>query len=136
MTKYIIAGGALALLLGGTWLSRALQKDSGALAENGLHSHPTLEIFVRGEPVAIPPNIGLGAIHKPVHTHEDVPIIHLEFSGRVVEDDARLGVFFENWGKDMRSFGSNLTMTVNGEVNTEYENYVMRDGDRIQLHYQ
>jgi len=43
--------------------------------------------------------------------------------------------FFRNWGKDMRSFGANMRMTVNGVENTEFENYMMRDGDKIELRY-
>lgn len=136
MTKYVL-GGVIVLLLGGVWLSSALAaREPGVVAVRGLHEHPTLAIYVKGEPVPLPENIGLGAVHRPVHTHEDVPVIHLEFNGKVTEDDLRLGEFFESWGRDMRSFGENLTMTVNGEINTEHERYVMRDGDRIELRYE
>ncbi len=83
----------------------------------------------------IPQNIGLGAVHKPVHTHEDLPVIHLEFDGIVREEDAMLGEFFKNWGKDMRSLGTDMRMMVNGVPNTEFERYIMRDGDVIELHY-
>jgi hypothetical protein len=135
MAKYLI-GGVVVLLLFAMWWQYRGADDTGLVARNGLHSHPTLEIFVRGEKVEIPEGIGLGATHKPVHTHDDLPVIHLEFSGRVQEKDIVLGKFFESWGKDMREFGAELTMTVNGIPNTAYENYVMRDGDRIELHYE
>ena len=36
----------------------------------------------------------------------------------------------------MRSFGTNMRMTVNGIENTEYENYQMKDGDTIELRYE
>ena len=35
----------------------------------------------------------------------------------------------------MRSFGTDMKMTVNGEENTEYDNYVMRDKDKIELRF-
>ena len=33
-------------------------------------------------------------------------------------------------------FGSKVIMTVNGEENFEFENYQMRDGDKIELRYE
>ena len=136
-TGISIVGVVVALLIGSTWLSNSLQNsDPDVLAGNGLHSHPLLEIYVKGEKVEIPQNIGLGATHRPVHTHDDLPIIHLEFSGVVRKEDVMLGEFFKSWNRDMRSFGSIVHMTVNGKENTEYENYVMRDGDKIELRYE
>ena len=135
-TGIIIGSIVVALLLGSTWLSRSLQSDNpDMLARSGLHWHPLLEIYVKGKKVEIPQNIGLGATHLPVHTHEDLPIIHLEFSGVVRKEDAMLGEFFKSWERDMRSFGTNMRMTVNGKENTEYEKYVMHDGDKIELRY-
>lgn len=135
-TGIIIGSIVVALLLGSTWLSRSLQSNNpDMLARSGLHWHPLLEIYVKGEKVEIPQNIGLGTTHLPVHTHEDLPIIHLEFSGVVRKEDAMLGEFFKSWERDMRSFGTNMRMTVNGKENTEYEKYVMHDGDKIELRY-
>jgi len=137
MKNAIIIGGiALILLVGGSWWARSLSNSPDLVSPNGLHWHPTLDIYVKGEKIEIPEGIGLGAVHLPMHTHDDLPIIHLEFSGIVREKDLMLGQFFRNWGKDMRSFGTNVSMTVNGEENTEYENYIMRDGDRIELQYE
>lgn len=135
-TGIIIGSIVVALLLGSTWLSRSLQSNNpDVLSQSGLHWHPLLEIYVKGEKVEIPQNIGLGTTHLPVHTHEDLPIIHLEFSGVVRKEDAMLGEFFKSWERDMRSFGTNMRMTVNGKENTEYEKYVMHDGDKIELRY-
>ena len=138
MKKVFIVGGIVVLLLlGGLWWTKSLQsKDSTIIAVGGIHWHPQLEMYVKGVKQDIPANIGLGAVHQPIHTHDDMPVIHLEFSGRVTKDDIRLGNFFKNWGKDMRSFGENMTMTVNGEANTEFENYIMRDKDKIELRYE
>ena len=69
-------------------------------------------------------------------THEDMPIIHMEFSKRVSKEDTRLGNFFKIWGKGFMEFGSTVTMSVNGTQNTELENYEMKDGDKIELRYE
>lgn len=135
-TLFSISGVVAVLLIGGVWWTNALQNDDPeVIAQNGLHWHPELVIYVNGERQEIPEGIGLGVTHLPLHTHDDLPIIHLEFSGIVRKEDVMLGKFFENWGEDMRSFGENMHMTVNGVANTEYEAYVMHDGDTIELHY-
>jgi hypothetical protein len=110
--------------------------DSDLVSMRGIHYHPELRIFVKGEQIEIPENIGLVGGHQPMHTHEDVPIVHLEYPAKVTKDDTRLGRFFEIWGKDFRSFGENVSMTVNGEINTEFENYLMKDKDVIELRYE
>ncbi|MEK7201384.1 MAG: hypothetical protein AAB737_01990, partial [Patescibacteria group bacterium] len=66
---------------------------------------------------------------------EDLPIIHLEFEGLVKKQDITLGKFFTLWGKDMRSLGTTVRMMVNGVENTEYESYIFKEGDRVELYY-
>lgn len=118
------------------------------ISKNGIHWHPTLDIYIKGEKLEIPANLGVGPQYTAMpsygnggmamtamHTHDDMPVIHLEFSGVVKKDDIRLGNFFRIWGKDMRSLGSNMQMTVNGKESGEYENLLMHDGDKIEIHY-
>lgn len=132
----IIIGVIILLLVGMAWWSKNLQeKDPSFVSRNGLHWHPELKIYVKDIEQQIPQNIGLGAVHMPMHTHDDPPIIHLEFQGMVREQDLLLGQFFKNWNKDMYSFGTNMTMMVNGQENTDYENYIMRDKDKIELRF-
>lgn len=149
-TILIIAGATIALLAGGVWWSQSLQAgDPDVVSRGGIHWHPTLTIYVKGEKLEIPANVGIGSQfagtpgYDPqmqmaaMHTHDDLPNIHLEFMGGPVhKEDITLGQFFKIWGKDMRSFGTSMRMTVNGKENTEYENYGMRDGDVIELHYE
>ena len=132
----------LLLVVAMIWWARANQTTSPAspdgevLSLKGMHAHPQLEIYVKGEKQEIPTGLGMVGGHKPMHTHDDVPIIHLEFPAKVTRDDTRLGKFFDVWGKDFREFGQTVTMTVNGEPNTELEKYQMKDGDKIILNYE
>ena len=143
-----LAGIAVLLLIGGSlWSSSLHSGDLDVISQNGIHWHPQLEIFVKGEKVDIPENIGIGPQYAgmptfdtdmrmtAMHTHEDMPVIHLEFPGLVRKSDITLGTFFKVWGKDIRSFGVNMMMTVNGAENTEFEHYVMRDGDIVELRF-
>ena len=117
---------------GGTRVSN----DPNIVSLTGLHLHPRLTIYVKGKKLEIPHNIGIGAVHQPIHTHDDLPIIHLEFPARVTKNDLKLSRFFKVWGKDFNEFGSTVTMTVSGSPNTELQNYMMKDGDKIELHYE
>ncbi|MDO8521240.1 MAG: hypothetical protein Q7S52_03940 [bacterium] len=111
----------------------------------GIHYHPRLVIKINGEPITIPNNVGIGAVHNPIHTHEEGDgTIHLEFEGSVRRDDIRLGNFFTVWNKEWTatSFmgmpigdGHALTMTVDGAPSTEYGTHVMKDGELIELDY-
>ncbi len=130
----------VAIIGGFIWLISSQPKtpDSEIVSRSGLHWHPELSIYVKGEKLEIPENIGLNAVHKPIHTHDDIDqgIVHMEFQGLTRKQDTILGQFFKNWGKDMRSFGANMKMTVNGKENKEYENYLMKDKDKIELRYE
>ena|SRR3989344_8485584 len=136
-TFLTITGITVLFLIGAVWFSRTTQvNNSEVISTTGLHWHPQLEIYVSGEKQDIPQNVGLIGVHSPVHTHEDLPIIHLEFSGKVTKDDTKLTNFFRVWGKDFMSFGPRIIMTVNGVENTDLENYEMKDGDKIVLRYE
>lgn len=117
------------------------------LSRAGVHWHAELSIVVNGEKVNIPANIGIpvGIAHPSnMHTHAEDNVIHIEVGGIVKKDDARLKNFFEQWEKDFTkdailgnaaTGSSTLTMRVNGIDNTEFENYVLRDGDKIEIVY-
>lgn len=140
-TSTIVIISTLIFAVGLIWWAKANQTkqvvsgDSNVLSMKGLHYHPELKIFVKGEQIEVPKNIGLNGLHQPMHTHEDAPIVHLEYPAKVTREDTRLGKFFTIWGKDFLEFGQNVTMTVNGEPNTEFESYEMKDGDKIELRY-
>ncbi len=106
------------------------------ISRRGLHWHPELTLYVKGEKQQIPANIGIGVVHNPIHTHDASGVIHLEFQGVVRENDVKLGHFFEAWNKDFMEFGPSVRMMVNGKENAELQNYPMEDGDKIELYYE
>lgn len=119
--------------------------ESDVIARNGLHWHPEIKISILGKIQEIPANIGLGAVEKPIHTHDNMGVIHLEFQGLVKKDNARLGRFFEIWGKRFNRDcifdkcngpEGQVKMFVNNKENNEFENYIMRDGDKIEINFE
>ncbi|OGH42492.1 MAG: hypothetical protein A3H79_01445 [Candidatus Levybacteria bacterium RIFCSPLOWO2_02_FULL_36_8b] len=129
-----------------------LSKDGKAVTEgevissNGLHWHPKLSIYIKGEKQEIPANVGIGAIHQPIHTHEDNKegIIHMEMQGIVAGNQTKLGKFFQIWSKQFSSNclfdkcngqGGTVRMAVNNNENKDFDNYLMKDGDNIEIRY-
>ena len=99
----------------------------------GMHIHPHLKIFVKGEEIKIPSNIGISSsCMRPVHTHDDSGTMHLEFPTKT---DVTLETFFKIWEKPLNEFGINPKMKVNGVENAELEGYIMRDSDQIELFF-
>lgn len=112
------------------------------VARAGIHWHPEIKISILGKNQEIPANIGLGVVEKPIHTHDDMGVVHLEFQGLVKKEDVQLARFFEIWGKQFNKDcifdkcsgpEGKLKMFVNDKENSEFENYVMRDGDKIEI---
>ncbi len=139
VTKIALAVIVIGMSIGGlVWYlaSRPPVPEGEIISRNGLHRHVQLAIFVKGQKQEIPANIGIGAVHQPIHTHDTSDEVHLEFQGVVRREDVKLGRFFQAWSKDFREFGSSVKMTVNGKTNTELENYQMKDGDKIELRYE
>lgn len=119
--------------------------QSEIISRSGIHWHPELTITVEGQKQEIPANLGLGAIHQPIHTHDSTGVLHLEIQGLVRKDNTELSRFFKIWDKE---FNSNcifdncngpegkVAMTVNGKENTEFDNYEMKDKDKIEIRYE
>lgn len=122
--------------------NRPPSSESAIISEQGIHWHTELSITILGQKQVIPANVGIGTTEQTIHTHEENNVIHLEFAGLVKKDDIRLGRFFEIWD---RIFNQNCIFTncngdegtvkmfVNGVRNYEFENYVMRDEDKIAI---
>jgi len=109
----------------------------------GMHIHPGLSIFINGEEEDLSTNIGVSpGCMRPVHTHDSTGQLHAEFPR---PHDLTLADFFKIWDKPFSSFQildyviddtHALTMTVNGRENSEFENLILRDGDRIEIIYE
>src|SRR3989344_5323667 len=142
----------LVILVSGVFLFAGKQSQETSVPQEqivsstGLHWHPRLDIYIKDEKQEIPANIGIaGSIHKELHTHEKDGVIHMEMEGLVTKDETRLGNFFEIWGKDFskeQSFDKKngadgkVKMLVNGKESSKFENYEMRDGDKIEIRYE
>lgn len=152
VVKRALKIGAIIALVGGgigslVWYvaTRPPVPQSEIISRGGIHWHPELTITVKGQKQEIPANLGLGAIHQPIHTHDSTGVLHLEIQGLVRKDDTKLGRFFKIWGKE---FNSNcifdncngpedkVTMTINGKENTGFDNYEMKDKDKIEIRYE
>ena len=110
------------------------------------HYHPTLKIFLDGSEVNIADNIGIDDAScdgmRGIHTHDaSSGMLHVETPSTM---DAPVGAFFEIWGEvfnenqilnSVADEDSEVVMYVNGELNNEYQNYVMHDLDVIEIHY-
>jgi len=128
------------------WLfSLPKKSDAKIISRSGIHTHPTIFVSINGENITVPGSIGLGGLQRSIHTHEPDNVLHVEKSGTVRERDVTVGNFFEIWGEDFSSISilgyengslGTVRMLVNGEENFEFENYQMRDRDRIEIVYE
>src|SRR3990167_8919025 len=154
--KIIIGGGILTIviIIGISFLltnnsssSTSVPNDQ-IVVQNGLHWHPKLAVYIKGEKQEFTDSIGLGAVHQKMHTHaEDYKdgVVHMEIEGLVTKEQTRLGNFFRIWGKEFSSTQifdktngpeGTVKMSVNGKVNTDFENYEMKDKDLIEITFE
>lgn len=107
------------------------------------HIHPNLEIVIKGEKQTIPTNIGVKSnCMNSLHTHDALGKLHVESPEK---RDFTLADFFAVWGKtysqdqilDFKADDSYVIReTVNGKELQDYENTVLRDGDKIVISYE
>lgn len=150
-TKFVVGTviGSLLFIVGAYFLVSRSNKPpvpkEQIVAENGLHWHPTLSISIKGQKQEIPKDIGIGAVHQPIHTHDTTGTLHMEMQGLITKQDTRLGNFFKTWGKEFSSTqifdkingpGGKVKMLVNGKENADFANYLMKDGDKIEIRYE
>ncbi len=140
----LIVGGGI--FWGGWFLAtRSPLPESEIISNQGIHWHTELSITILGQQQDIPANIGIGITEQPIHTHGEDNIIHLEFTGLVTKDDIQLGRFFEIWGRNFSQDciftkcngpEGKVKMFVNFEPNFEFENYIIRDKDKIEIFFE
>jgi len=149
--KALIAIGMVVAIAGGVYLS---QTSNNQLIVDGVrcdptefvdyHIHAHLDIFIDGQPDAIPAGIGI----KPneclfwLHTHNTSGIIHIEAPAN---KDFTLGQFFSVWGQTFSNSQifdkittdkETLHVYVNGtEINGDLRNIKINAHDEIAIVY-
>lgn len=136
---------------------KELERSGELISAEGIHWHPLLSIEIKGVKQEIPANIGIGPEYadtplfnpsmgmSDIHTHDNDGTLHWEVAkGPVKKSDVTLGAFFLVWGK---TFNQNcifeycngpegkVSFKVNGEDNPDFENYLVKDGDKIEIKY-
>jgi len=146
--KRLLGTGAVVLAasgaVGGIAWYIATRPPAEVVSRSGLHWHAGLRIVIKGKRWDPPANVGIGVVHNPVHTHDPDGVVHLEFKGLVTTEDLRLSEFFRAWGERFdrdcileycNGAGGTVRMFVNGEENREFERYMMKDRDKIEITY-
>jgi hypothetical protein len=114
----------------------------GDSSAGGAHIHPKLAVFVRGERIELPANIGIDPARSPtemagLHTHDASGVIHVENAA-----DPTLGQFFEIWGVPLSpgqlgphqaKDSERVRAWVDGRPSAELEDLVMQDGQEIAV---
>lgn len=116
---------------------------SHAETASSIHIHPVLQIVIDNQPVAIPTNIGVEpTCMRALHTHDETGKIHVEYPEPF---EFKLGAFFENWGQTFNQQQimdkkvddtHQITMTVDGQPNTDFENLILKDAQQIVIRYE
>lgn len=108
----------------------------------GPHVHPSLGVFVDGEPIEVPANIGIHpdqAGHAPVHTHDTDGTLHIEGPAGTT-----LGQVFQVWGVKLSatrlgpheaSDHKAVRMWVDGEPTRAFGDLELVDEQRIVIAY-
>ena len=138
--------------------AKKVEASGDLISMEGIHWHPELTITIKGEKQVIPNNIGMGMqftgypqydpmmMMTNMHTHDDSGQLHWEvMKGPVKKEDVKLSQFFAIWGKKFTSScifdycngpQGRLTFKVNGRDNPDFENYLVKDKDKIEIIFQ
>lgn len=141
-----------------TAITASVSNINEIISQRGIHWHPELFIVIKGARQPIPANIGIGMHYAgypqydgmmtmtDMHTHDNSGKLHWEvMDGPVKRDDVRLGQFFGVWGKKFdsscifeycNSAQGTVRMFVNGQSNEDFENYLIKDMDKIEIRYE
>jgi hypothetical protein len=124
---------------------RAIGLDPLTAEGQVVHIHQHLDVFVDGDPVEVPANLGIdaqGAFIAALHTHDTTGIMHVESP---TASTFSLGQFFAVWGVrlsksciggDCAGGGKQLRAWVNGEpVDADPTRIVLAEKQEIVLAY-
>ncbi|MFO0725390.1 MAG: hypothetical protein U1E65_16525 [Myxococcota bacterium] len=114
------------------------------LSNQPMHIHPNLRIFVSGQEVAVPANIGIApnlwkdhSMDKyigdmgaaPIHTHDSSGTLHVESS---VTARYTLGNFLKIWGLNLK--GHSVSVNADGHTYKRPSSVPLKDHEQIELH--
>ena len=119
-----------------------------------VHDHVDLRIVINGSPALIPENIGVNDDkcegYRGIHTLDSnggsgdsccYARLHIHTALRTYPT---IGDFFVIWGQQFDEHNilnetandeNEVVMSVNGQLNLDYEDYLLQDGDRIEIQY-
>ncbi len=114
------------------------------VGDESYHIHALLHVYVDGQPVSVPANIGIDAsrgIEPSLHTHDTSGVIHMEAAHPY---PFTLGEFFNVWG--VRFSGTQLgsytdsgservRVYANGRPISDPTSYVLKAHDNIVVAY-
>jgi len=110
------------------------------VGDESYHIHAMLRIYVDGQPVPVPADIGLDpatGVVSPLHTHDGSGIVHMEAARPY---PFTLGEFFDVWGVRLTASalggytnagGKTVQVYANGKPVADPVGYVMHSHDRI-----
>jgi hypothetical protein len=111
-------------------------------SDSAYHIHANLRVYVNGQQIHVPANIGIDTeFLAPLHTHDTSGIIHMEASEPYA---FTLGQFFTVWGvtftpTQLGSYvagnGNALSAYVNGARVTNFVGYAMKAHDNVVVGY-
>ena len=114
------------------------------VGDESYHIHALLHVYVDGQPVTVPANIGLDSaqgIEASMHTHDTSGVIHMEAAHSY---PFTLGDFFRVWGVKFSSTqlgaytnsgSKTVQVYVNGHRIDDPASYVLKAHDNIVVAY-
>jgi hypothetical protein len=114
------------------------------VGDESYHAHALLHVYVNGQPVTVPANIGIDAsrgIETSLHTHDTSGVIHMEAAHPY---PFTLGDFFEVWGVRFsdtqlgaysNSGSETVQVYVNGQRISDPASYELKAHDNIVVAY-
>ena len=123
---------------------RVEQAGFPPVGDESYHVHALLSVFVDGEQVPVPTNIGIdqsGGYHSPLHTHTPDGVIHFEADE---PSPFTLQQVFAMWGVDFSAdrLGAytpdaekQIHVYVNGERVADPAGYAINNGDNVVVAY-
>lgn len=117
------------------------EPNEKVVSETGVHWHTNVAVIIKGQPVALPPDLS----GNDIGTQDSSGKVHWGPGGHVTSGQLRLSVFFKTWGKPFSSTqildkqngpDGSVSMTVNGQPNIEFENYQIKDHDDIVIRFE